>query len=182
MFFNLAGLGFVLSLDNFRTSVTLGPLRFRWLRSVLVAAVFGFFDGLAPLVGILLGDYLRREIAGPVSGVAGPAVLGLYGLFLLVQAAREKAQEDAGYLWCVFGLPVPLSLDNLVAGTGLGLAGIPPLVPAALFGAITFVMSLAGLQLGRGISYLVPIRIRWEYVTGVALVTEAVLLGLGVLD
>jgi putative Mn2+ efflux pump MntP len=182
MFFSLVGLGFVLSLDNFRTAVTLGPLRFRWWRSVVTAAVFGFFDGLAPLVGILLGDYLRAEIAGPVSGVVGPAVLGLYGLFLLVQAAREKVPEDTDYLWCVFGLPVPLSLDNLVAGTGLGLAGLSPLAPAAVFGAITFVMSVAGLQLGRGISYLIPIRIRWEFVTGVALMIEAILLGLGVLD
>jgi len=42
---------FVLSLDNFRTAVILGPLRFRWRHALQIAAVFGFFDGVAPLVG-----------------------------------------------------------------------------------------------------------------------------------
>lgn len=174
--------GFLLSLDNFRTSVTLGPLRFAWRRCVLIAAVFGFFDAVAPLAGILLGDYLRRLIAGPVSDFAGPIVLGLYGLYLIVQGTRDETSEDREYLWCIFGLPVPLSLDNLVAGTGLGLAGLSPVVPAVLFGAITFVMSLAGLALGRGIARVIPVRLRWELVTGVGLIITAILLRLGVLE
>jgi len=182
VFLNLLVLGFTLSLDNFRTSVTLGPLRFTWSRSVLIAVVFGFFDGLAPLVGILLGGYLGQVIGGPVADMAGPIVLVLYGLYLIAQTLRKKASEDNEYLWCIFGLPVPLSLDNVVAGTGLGLVGISPLVPAVLFGAITAVMSLIGLQLGRGISHLIPFRIRWEYLTGAGLIIEAILLWLGVLQ
>lgn len=182
MIFNLIGIGFILSLDNFRTSVTLGPLRFGWRRSALAAAVFGFFDALAPLAGLLLADYARREIAGPVSDIVGPAVLGCYGLYIIAQALRAGESADQDYLWSVLGLPVPLSLDNLIAGAGLGLAGLSPLVPAALFGAITFLMSLIGLQLGQGISYIVPIRIRWEFVTGGALIIEAIVFGLGWLD
>lgn len=174
--------GFVLSLDNFRTAVTLGPLRFRWRRCVLIAVVFGFFDSLAPLAGILLGNYVGKEVGGPVADFAGPIVLGLYGLYLIIQALRKKASEDTDYLVCIFGLPVPLSLDNVVAGAGLGLIGFSPVVPAVLFGAITAVMSLIGLQLGRGISHLIPLRIRWEYVTGAGLIIEAVLLGIGVLE
>jgi putative Mn2+ efflux pump MntP len=182
MILNLLGLGFTLSLDNFRTSITLGPLRFTWWRCVLLAVVFGFFDGLAPLLGILLGNYVGREIGGPVADFAGPTVLGLYGLYLIAQTLRKKASEDKEYLWSIFGLPVPLSLDNVFAGAGLGLVGLSPLVPAVLFGAITAVMSLLGLQLGRAISHLIPRRIRWEYVTGAGLIIEAILIGLGVLQ
>ena len=174
--------GFLLSLDNFRTSVTLGPLRFKWWRSVLIAVVFGFFDSLAPLVGILLGNYVGQKVGGPVADIAGPIVLGLYGLYLIAQTARKKVSEETEYLWCIFGLPVPLSLDNVVAGSGLGLAGVSPLVPAVIFGAITAVMSLIGLQLGRGISHVIPVRIRWEYVTGAGLIITAILLSLGVLQ
>ena len=43
---------------------------------------------------------------------------------------------------------------------------------------ITFVMTLAGLQLGRVISRFVPIRIRCDLLVGVALVIEAVVFGL----
>lgn len=177
---NLLTLGFFLSLDNFRTGIILGPLRFTWRRCVLIAAVFGFFDGLAPLVGILLGKYVGQEIGGPIADIVGPSVLGLYGIYLIVQTLREKTSEDTDYLVCILGLPIPLSLDNVIAGTGLGLVGASPVIPAVLFGAITAVMTLAGLQVGRGIARIVPMRIRWELLTGGALIIESVLFGLGV--
>jgi putative Mn2+ efflux pump MntP len=76
---------------------------------------------------------------------------------------------------------VPLSLDNVIAGTGLGMLGLSPLVPAMLFGAITVLMTLAGLQLGRVVSRFIPIRPRWDVVVGVALIIEALVLELSVL-
>lgn len=182
MFFDLVGIGFILSLDNFRTSLTLGPLRFGWRRNLLAAVVFGIFDALAPLAGLLLADYLRKELAGPVADTVGPAVLGCYGLYVIIRAMRAPGRSDQDFIWSILGLPVPLSLDNLIAGAGLGLAGLSPVVPAVLFGVITFIMSMVGLQIGQEIASRLKIRVRWEYVTGGALIGEALLLGLGVLD
>lgn len=93
---------------------------------------------------------------------------------------RTPAQEEleAEHRWSIFGLPVPLSLDNVIAGTGLGLLGLSPLVPATLFGFITFLMTLVGLQLGRVVSRFIPIRLRWDLVVGVALVIEGLVFGL----
>ena len=45
-------LGFTLSLDNFRTAIALGGLRFNWARALQLAFVFGFCDAVAPLIGI----------------------------------------------------------------------------------------------------------------------------------
>lgn len=182
MFFDLVGIGFILSLDNFRTSLTLGPLRFGWRRNLLAAFFFGACDGIAPLTGLLLADYLRRELAGPVSAVVGPVAIGCYGAYIVIRTIQARSGGDQDYMWTVLGLQIPLSLDNLVAGAGLGLAGLSPVVPALLFGLITFVMSLIGLQLGQTVASLIKIRIRWEFVTGGALILEAVLLGLGWLD
>jgi putative Mn2+ efflux pump MntP len=75
----------------------------------------------------------------------------------------------------VFGLLVPLSADNVVAGTSLGLLGYSPWLAAPMFGAITFVMALVGLQVGRVASSV--IRIRPDLLTGVALVVMAGILG-----
>ncbi len=182
MILNLVVLGFVLSLDNFRTAVILGPLRFAWRRAAEIAAVFGFFDGVAPLVGILLGHDISHEIGDKIAAPVGAAAIGLYGLYLTVRALRTSTQEEleAEHRWSVFGLPVPLSLDNVIAGTGLGLLGVSPLVPAVLFGLITAVMTLVGLQLGRAVSRILPIRARWDVVVGVALIVEAVVFGLGI--
>lgn len=183
MFLNLIVLGFVLSLDNFRTAVLLGPLRFPWRRALEIAVVFGFFDGVAPLVGILVGHDIGREIGGEIADHVGAAALALYGLYLVARALRTATQEEleAEHCWSIFGLPVPLSLDNVIAGAGLGLLGLPPLVPAILFGIITALMTFAGLHLGRIVSRFIHIRPRWDAVVGVALVIEALMLGLRVM-
>ena len=170
--------GFTLSLDNFRTSVVLGALRLSWPRSVQVAVTFGFWDGVAPLVGILVGHYLGQKI-GSTADYVGAAALAVYGLYLVVQACLTAEPEEPDHRWALFGLPLPLSVDNVVAGTSLGLLGFSPWIAPPLFGGITMLMSLAGLQLGRVVARFIPVRT--DLVTGVGLVIMAVLLELGVL-
>jgi manganese efflux pump family protein len=167
-------LGFTLSLDNFRTAIALGGLRLGWRRSVQAALVFGLCDGLAPLVGILVGHYWSETI-GSTGEYVGAIGLGLYGLYLVVQAWRTEAPEEMDRPWAVFGLIVPLSADNIVAGTSLGLLGFSPWLAALVFGAMTAVMVLVGLQLGRAAARV--IRIRPDLLTGVALVVMATVLG-----
>jgi putative Mn2+ efflux pump MntP len=171
-------LGFTLSLDNFRTAVVLGGLRLGWRRAAQVAVVFGIWDGLAPVVGILVGSYLGERI-GATADYVGAGALGAYGLYLVVQAWRTPEPEEPDQRWALFGLPLPLSVDNVVAGTSLGLLGFSPWLAPALFGVITALMTLVGLQLGRAVAYL--IQIRSDLVTGVALVVMSVLVGLGVI-
>ncbi|MCW3063315.1 MAG: integral rane protein [Solirubrobacterales bacterium] len=169
-------LGFVLSLDNFRTAIALGALRLEWRRAGQVALAFGFWDAVAPLVGILLGRYLDRRI-GSTAEYVGAIALGAYGLYLLAHAWRTAAPEDYDRPWALFGLPLPLSLDNVVAGTSLGLLGFSPWLAAPIFGAITALTSFVGLQLGRAAARF--IRIRSDVLTGVALVVMASVLGMG---
>jgi putative Mn2+ efflux pump MntP len=173
---NLLILGITLSLDNFRTAVALGALRLTWRRSAQVALVFGFWDAVAPLVGILGGDYLAETIGSSADSV-GAVVLGAFGLYLLVRAWRSPAPEELDERWALFGLPLPLSLDNVVAGTSLGLLGYSPWLAPPLFGVITAVMTFAGLQVGRAAARF--IRIRSDLLTGVALVVVAIAMGLG---
>src|SRR5919112_5580456 len=142
-------LAFTLSLDNFRSSVALGTVPFGLRRAVQIALIFGFWDTVTPLVGGIIGQYLG-EAVGPVAEYVGPAVLGAYGLYLLVGAVRHPEPDEVDHPWVtLFGLPLALSVDNLIAGTGLGLLGFSPLIPAVVFGAATALMSFAGLCLGR---------------------------------
>jgi manganese efflux pump family protein len=178
--FGLLALGFALSLDNFRTAVVLGTGRFGWKRAAQISVTFGFWDGVAPLVGILAGSYLGNKI-GSTADYVGAAALAAYGVYLIVQAYREPAPEEGlDYRFALFGLPVPLSIDNVVAGASLGLLGYSPWLAPPLFGFCTAVMSLAGLQVGRVIGHL--IRIRPDLLTGVALLVMGTMLGAGLLD
>lgn len=175
MIVELSVLGFVLSLDNFRASIALGTLPFSRLRAVQVALTFGLWDGVAPLVGVLLGRYLGEAI-GPIAEYVGPAVMGAYGLYLLVRALSTDAPDEIDQPWALFGIPLSLSLDNLLAGTSLGLLGFPPLFSALIFALITAAMTFVGLSLGRIVGRL--IRIRADLLSGIALVVVAVVLAL----
>ena len=167
-------LGFTLSLDNFRTAIALGALRLGWRRSAQVAMVFGFWDGVAPVVGILIGSYSSQKL-GETAEYVGAVALGAYGLYLVVRAWLTPAPEEMDERWALFGLPLPLSLDNIVAGTSLGLLGFSPWLAAPVFGCATAVMALIGLQLGRVAAGIVPIRP--DLLTGVTLVIMATVLG-----
>jgi putative Mn2+ efflux pump MntP len=174
MIASLLILGFTLSLDNFRTAVALGGLRLNWRRSLEVAVVFGLCDGLAPLLGILIGHYWGETI-GETGEFIGAIGLGLYGLFLIVKAWRTETPEEMDRPWAVFGLIIPLSADNIVAGASLGLLGASTWLAPLVFGVSTTVMAFIGLYLGRAAAGL--IRIRPDLLTGAALVIMAGVMG-----
>ena len=120
--FALLSLGFTLSLDNFRISIALGGLKPTLLQSVKTSFAFGLWDGLAPLVGILIGGFLSEKIDSTATHVAA-AGLFVYGLFVVARALLKPEHADPDLRWARLGLPMPLSVDNVAAGASLGLLG-----------------------------------------------------------
>jgi manganese efflux pump family protein len=174
----LLTLGFTLSLDNFRTSIVLGGLKPSLLRSVKTSFIFGLWDGIAPLVGILIGGYLSNKVDSTADTFAAIG-LGAYGLFVVVRALVRPEHADPDLRFATRGLPLPLSVDNVAAGASLGLLGFSPWLAPPVFGMITFVMSVAGHQIGRTAAHFVP-RIRTDLLTGIAFVAMAVFLVIGI--
>jgi putative Mn2+ efflux pump MntP len=170
-------LGVTLSLDNFRMSIALGGLKPTFRQSVHTSLIFGLWDGIAPAVGILIGHFLSNKISSTSDTVAAIGI-GAYGLFVVVRALLSDEHADPDLRVARFGLPLPLSVDNLAAGASLGLAGFSPWLAPILFGTITFVISIAGHQIGRTAANFIP-RIRTDLLTGIAFVTMAVFLAIG---
>ena len=168
-------LGFVLSLDNFRVSIALGTVPFGLKRAVQVALTFGLWDGIMPLIGLMIGREIG-EAVGDVAEIVGAVALGVYGLYLVISSLRNPEPDELDHPWALFGIPLTLSLDNLFAGASLGMLGFPPVVSAAVFGVVTAVMSLVGLRVGRAAARLV--RIRPDLLSGVTLIIAAVALPL----
>ncbi|HYZ36106.1 MAG TPA: manganese efflux pump [Pseudonocardiaceae bacterium] len=175
MIWEVLVLGFVLSLDNFRVSIALGTVPFGLKRAVQVALTFGLWDGLMPLIGLLIGRQIG-EAVGDVADYVGAAALGGYGLYLVISALRNPEPEELDHPWALFGIPLSLSLDNLFAGASLGMLGLSPWFSAAVFSTMTAVLSLIGLQVGRAAASL--IRIRSDLLSGVTLIIAAVALPL----
>jgi putative Mn2+ efflux pump MntP len=176
----LLSLGFTLSLDNFRISIVLGGLKPSLRTSINTSFIFGLWDGLAPLVGIIIGSFLREKINSTAEMIAA-AGLAAYGLYLVVRALISPEHADPDLRWARRGLPVPLSVDNVAAGASLGVAGYSPWLAPVLFGATTFVLSVAGHQIGRAAAHFVP-RIRTDLLTGLAFILMAALVVTGSYD
>lgn len=179
--FGLLTLGFVLSLDNFRSSLVLGGLKPSFPQSLKTSAIFGVWDGVAPVVGILIGHFLSDRLDS-VSDTVAMIGLGAYGLFLIVRSVISPNRADPDLKWARFGLPIPLSVDNVAAGTALGLAGYSPWLAPVLFGCMTFLMSVAGHQIGRTVAHFIDFipKINTDLLTGACFALMAVLMALGV--
>ena len=179
--FGLLTLGFVLSLDNFRSSLVLGGLKPTFPQSVKTSAIFGLWDGLAPVVGILIGHFLSDKLDENSDKVAMIG-LGVYGVFLIIRALISPNRADPDLKWARYGLPVPLSVDNVAAGTALGLAGYSPWLAPVLFGLMTFVMSIAGHQVGRTVAHFITFipKINLDVVTGACFALMGALMAFGV--
>jgi len=161
-------LGFALSLDSFRVSLGLGTLKLSRLRQLQIVIAFGVCDAVAPLIGLLIGKSLL-EIIGPWVEHLGPLLLCAYGVYVIYIAKRcagtETGETDR---WMVLGLPLSLSLDNLIAGTTLGMIGFPILLSGTIIGVMSSLFSLAGLLLGKSAVNL--LRIRADLIGGVVLI------------
>ncbi|HEV8600822.1 MAG TPA: manganese efflux pump [Gemmatimonadales bacterium] len=146
-------LGLALGLDSFRVSLGLGLLRLPFRRRLAIAVAFGLCDGLSPLAGFAIGRLLVDRVSAWTDWL-GPLVLCLYGIYMVVVARLPEGDERQAR-W-VLGLPVVLSLDNLVAGVGLGALGFPVWGSAAVLGLASGVLAWAGLSVGASAARYLP--------------------------
>ncbi|WP_101948954.1 manganese efflux pump [Mycobacterium sp. 3519A] len=171
--FALIPIAFVLSLDNLQSSIGLGTTKPPWRRIVQAAFVFSFFDALAPLIGVYLGNLVGDRI-GDTAEYIGAAALGAYALYLVIHAIRTDEAGDLDHPVAILGMPLPLSLDNLFAGASLGVVGATPWLVAVVCGSATLIMSGVGFTLGRLAAS--KVRIRTDLFGGVVLMGLSILM------
>jgi manganese efflux pump family protein len=147
--------GILAGLDNLEVMPALGLAGLPRSRRWMMAAGFGLFEAVMPLIGLALGSLAQKAL--PIADKTGPLTLIACAGLMLYMALREK---DLSRLmssgWMIVGLPLSLSLDNMVAGIGLGAVGYPILLSAILIGLISGIMALAGLFFGKLISAWIP--------------------------
>ncbi len=163
-------LGIALGLDSFRASLAMGAAGLGAARALRVALAFGICDGVAPLIGLAMGRATAVYVASWTELVAPALLIGAGAYVLFKRLEDEKGPPEGG--WAILGMPLCLSLDNLVAGVGLGALG-PPVVPSAvIIGALSGAMSLLGMALGRLGRLSLPARV--ERLSGLLLVAMGV--------
>ena len=157
-------LAVALGLSNFAAAIGIGVSGVRGRDRVRIAVVFGVFEAGMPVLGVALGRGLASSL-GHVAHWLGGAALVMIGVTGLVLARRgprpagEPAPERPAPERPAPGRPswrlgrvvvsgLALSADNLAAGFALGAYHTGLAVAATVFGVVSVVMSLAGLELG----------------------------------
>ena len=141
-------LGFALAMDAFAVALTQGA-KFRPTRrvAVAIALIFGTFHAIMPLIGWGIGAIGLSYFAAFAHWIAF-GLLTFLGLKMLAASEKEgEAQVLAGSGLIVAAFAT--SIDVLAAGITLPTLGVVPVLTIAKIGGITFMMSLAGVWIGR---------------------------------
>jgi manganese efflux pump family protein len=156
-------------LSNLAASIGIGISGVNARIRLQVGLVFGVFEAGMPLVGLLIGRGLATEVGLVVRwpGAILLMLMGALGVFRSLRARRANPSQPGAQATSMMpqrGTDSPrvpaarsirllasglvLSMDNLVVGFALGTYGIGIAVGAIVIGAVSVVMSLAGLELG----------------------------------
>ena len=144
-------------LSNLAASVGIGVAGVNARVRLRVGVVFGVFEAGMPVVGLLIGQQLATDVGRVVRwpGAVLLMLIGVLGVLRSLKARRASPPPaDAPALIPRRGTVrllasgLVLSMDNLVVGFALGTYGVGILVGAIVIGAVSVVMSLAGLELG----------------------------------
>ncbi len=124
------------------------------VRALKYGLLFGVVEGLAPVVGWLLGQVASQWIADYDHWI-GFGLLTLLGLRCIYEAlfgeheeaADTKAKHGGGF-W-LFITAIATSIDAMVVGVSLAFLQVNIWLAAIMIGLATTIMSASGLYLGR---------------------------------
>ncbi len=144
-----------LGLDTLAVSLGLGLSglpRNRWLR---VGLTFALFEGLMPVVGLLIGQGLGTAL-GAIATYVAAGILVVIGGLEIKEAVLDDDDDDEGIDLSPAAKKRPLlltglsvSLDELAVGFALGVLHVP-LGPALAYIAVqAFALTFVGLLIGQ---------------------------------
>ena len=147
-------LAVALGLSNLAAAIGIGAGGVDRVVRARIAVVFGLFEAGMPVLGLVLGHGLADSLGRAGRWLGGAALIG-FGVAGLVQARRaggtegdEAAVTARQPILRLLAAGLLLSADNLAAGFALSAYHVGVALAAAVFGVVSVVMSLAGLELG----------------------------------
>jgi putative Mn2+ efflux pump MntP len=160
-------LAVALGLSNFAAAIGIGVSGVRGRARMQIAVVFGVFEAGMPILGVALGQGVAASLGQAARWLGGAALIAI-GLTSLILARRDARGARAARGRAGDGGPGPdgdglstswrlgrivvsglaLSVDNLAAGFALGAYHTGLALAATVFGAVSVIMTLAGLELG----------------------------------
>ena len=143
-------------MDAFAVSVASGATmkRLHLPHALKMGLFFGAFQALMPVLGWAAGLSMKNFISGWDHWIAF-GLLSVVGGKMLYESFKIKEEEDCGGgKTCPFDtgtltvLAIATSIDALAVGLTFSFLQVSIIAPALVIGAITFLMSVAGVKVG----------------------------------
>ncbi len=140
-----------LSMDAFAVAIAAGGniRERRTIQALRIGGSFGSFQMIMPLIGWLLGSTLRPLIAAFDHWIAF-GLLALIGLKMIHESMGSSCAREERPLTSrrLLVLSLATSIDALAVGLSFAFIDYPILTAAVIIGAVTFLISAAGVFIG----------------------------------
>lgn len=151
-------LSVALAMDSVAVSIAIGS-KYKMLlfpKIVWIAAVFGFFQGVMPLAGYLLGITFADSVQAYDHWIAFVLLAGL-GAKMLYEAYKDEFDEEVTDLSTktLITLAIATSIDAMAVGVTFVFLKIELMLAVGMIGVVTFGLCFLAVYVGKKLgSYL----------------------------
>jgi len=141
-----------LAMDAFAVSICKGlAMKTPKMKAMVIIGIwFGFFQAIMPIIGYYLGTSLYQYISQFDHWIAFILLLAI-GLNMIRESLSDEDEDkidDNISFKIMLVLAIATSIDALAVGISIAMDGADILIPAAIIGIVTMVISMAGVKIG----------------------------------
>lgn len=145
-----------LGIDAFSVAIGIGAANQKksWSPVLRLAAAFGIFQFVMPLIGWLAGSTVVEMIENFDHWIAFGLLVVIGGNMIREGFEKEsdEARPDQTRGWPLLLLSIATSIDALAVGFSFSVLKAPILYPAVIIGAVCFVMTAVGMIFGKALA------------------------------
>jgi putative Mn2+ efflux pump MntP len=124
----------------------------RFFEALKIGLFFGFFQGIMPVIGWLLGLSFKDYILAFDHWIAF-GILGFIGVKMLIESLKkdEKKEWEITSYWLILSLSIATSIDALMIGVSFAFLEVSMLKTVIIIGGITLFISMVGFRMGKSL-------------------------------
>lgn len=151
----LIGVG--LAMDAFAVSICKGlsTRKLEIKHALTCGGYFGFFQGLMPFIGYVLGVQFKNKIESIDHWIAF-VLLFLIGFNMIKEAFEDEENCDPDFSFkAMLPLAIATSIDALAVGVTFAFLSVNIIYAIVIIAITTFIISMAGVKIGHvfGVKY-----------------------------
>jgi manganese efflux pump family protein len=124
----------------------------KFFEALKIGLFFGFFQGIMPVIGWLLGLFFKDYILAFDHWIAF-GILGYIGVKMIIESFKKtdrKELEITSY-WLILSLSIATSIDALMIGVSFAFLQVSMLKTVIIIGGITLFISMVGFRMGKSL-------------------------------